>query len=496
LFAVKVPLTVAAFWVSLAVAGNCLAQSTTSDLNWPQWRGPQGTGAAVGNPPVKWDASTNIVWKVAVPGDGTSTPVIWGDKIFLQAAGPVSGERSGPTTASGKASGNVGAQGPPGERGKSFGPPKGDFGGKGEFGGKKGFGGKGPPPGGKGGKLGPGSIPAPTEPYQFMLLCIDKTSGKTLWQKVCREEVPHEGYRLGDGGYATASAITDGEHVIAFFGSRGLYCLDLDGNLVWEKDLGDQMTRNGFGEGATPALHKDTIVVPWDHEGADFIVAIDKRTGNELWRRTRDEPTTWATPLIVEHAGGVQVVMPGTNRLISYDLATGKTVWETEGLTLNAIPTPVTADGIVYALAGYQGSKLLAIRLGGRGDITGTSAVLWRQDKDTPYVPSPLLVNNRLYFFKSNDAFLTCLDARTGKPHYAAVRIGDLGARVYASPVAAGGHVYLVGRNGTTVVIRDADKLETVSTNLLDDPIDASPAFSGDLIFLRSRENLYCIGQK
>ena len=480
---------------TLSTATNCHAETASSSTNWPQWRGPLGTGEApVGNPPVKWDATTNIAWKVRLPGDGTSTPVIWGDKMFVQAARPASGEGGSFAAASGKAKGGFQGKGPPGERGKGFGPPKGDFKGKGDFGGKGGFS-KGPPPGEKGGKLGPGAIPPPNEPYQFILLCLDKNSGKTLWQKVCREEVPHEGYRAGDGGYATASAMTDGEHVYAFFGSRGLYCFDLEGNLKWEKDLGDQETRNGFGEGATPALHGNTIVVPWDHEGADFIVALDKHTGSELWRKSRDEPTTWATPLVVEHGGKPQVVMPGTNRLISYDLATGDTVWETEGLTLNAIPTAVTADGVVYATAGYRGSKLLAIRLGGSGDISGTSSILWRQDKDTPYVPSPLLTNNRIYFFKSNDALLTCLDARTGKPNYAAARV-DLGSNVYASPVAAGGNVYLVGRNGTTVVIKDSDKLEVVSTNVLGDPIDASPAVSGDRLYLRSRDNLYCIGQK
>jgi outer membrane protein assembly factor BamB len=383
--------------------------------------------------------------------------------MFVQAARPASGESSIPAPAADEAKGGFQGKGPPGERGKgkASGPPKGDFGGEGGFG-------KGPP-GGKGGKLGPGAIPPPSEPYQFILLCIDKNTGKTLWQKVCREEVPHEGFRAGDGGFATASAMTDGEHVYAFFGSRGLYCFDLEGNLQWEKDLGDQQTRNGFGEGATPALYGNTIVVPWDHEGDDFIVALDKRSGSELWRQPRNEPTTWATPLVVEHSGKTQVIMPGTNRLISYDLTTGNIVWQTEGLTLNAIPSAVHAGGVVYATAGYQGSKLLAIRLGGSGDITGTNSILWRQDRDTPYVPSPLLTSTgRLYFFKSNDALLTCLDVNTGKPNYAVSRI-DLGARVYASPVAAAGTIYLV--------------------------IDASPAVSGDRLYLRSRDNLYCIGQ-
>jgi outer membrane protein assembly factor BamB len=327
-------------------------------------------------------------------------------------------------------------------------------------------------------------------------MCLDRDSGKTRWQKVAREEVPHEGYRPADGSYAASSALTDGEHVYAFFGSRGLFCYDLKGNLVWEKDLGKQVTRFGFGEGTTPALHGNTIVVMWDHEGDDFIVALDKRTGSELWRQPRSEPTGWSTPLIVEHNGKAQVVTCGTNRVRSYDLATGQQIWETEGLTPNSIPSAVTTGGVVYATSGYQGSKLLAIRLGGMGDLTGTGSVLWRVTRDTPYVPSPLLSGNRLYFFKSNNAILTCLDIHTGKPHYSAERIEGLGSGVYASPVAAGGHVYLVGRNGNSVVIKDSDKLEVVATNVLNDPIDASPAVVGKQLFLRSRQNLYCIADR
>jgi outer membrane protein assembly factor BamB len=412
--------------------------------NWHHWRGPNADGSAPNaQPPLKWDASTNIKWKVRIPGDASSTPVIWGNQIFVQTAYP---------------SANPVAP-----------PPRADKGAK--------------------------TTRTPLETYQFALLCIDRGSGKTLWQKIAREAVPHEGHRPVDGSYAAGSALTDGEHVFAFFGSHGLYCYDLQGNLQWEKDLGNQRTRYGFGEGSTPALSGNVIVVTWDHEDEDFVVALDKRTGSELWRQPRDEPTTWATPLVVEHQGKAQVVTPGTNRVISYDLATGEIVWQTEGLTVNAIPSPVTAGGIVYVTAGYQGSKLLAIRLGGTGDITGTSSVLWRVDRDTPYVPSPLLSGNRLYFFKLNNPILTCLDIRTGKPLVNTQRIEGLQS-VYASPVAAGGKVYLVGRNGTTVVIRDSDQLEIVSTNVLDDPTDASPAVVGNQLFLRSRQNLYCIAER
>jgi outer membrane protein assembly factor BamB len=463
-------------WLSLAAAVTLLtlvqSASAQSPLaNWGQWRGPLGTGAAPhGNPPTEWSETKHVQWKVKIPGDGTSTPVVWGDKVFVLTAGPA--KELGITALPRPENSTVtltAFQQPPGK-------------------GKGGF-----PGGKKGGSLG---SPPPTEPYQFVLLCLDRNSGKTLWQKVASEQIPHEGKHPNDGSFAAHSAATDGEHVIAFFGSRGLACYDLSGNLKWKKDLGQQKTRNGFGEGATPALFGNYVVVPWDHEGEDFIAVFDKRTGDEVWRQTRDEPTGWSTPLVVEHGGKAEVVTLGTNRCRSYDLATGKQIWECEGLTTNVIPSPVAANGVVYATSGYQGYKLLAIRLGSTGDLTGTKAIAWRLDRDTPYVASPLLSGERLYFFKSRNSLLTCLDIRTGQPHYSAQRIDDLGPDVYASPVAAAGRVYLVGRTGACVVLKDADQLEVLATNKLDERIDASPAIVGKQLFLRSHQSLYCIAEK
>lgn len=355
--------------------------------------------------------------------------------------------------------------------------------------GKGGF----PPPGGKKGG-GAKAEPAPREPYRFVLMCLDRNTGKTLWQRAVSEQIPHEG-RHATGSFAASSAVTDGEHVIAFFGSRGLACYDLNGVEKWKKELGQQRTRNGFGEGATPALHGNFVVVPWDHEDPGFIAAFDKRTGDEIWRQKRDEPTGWSTPLVVEHTGKAQVILGGTNRTRSYDLATGKQIWECEGLTVNVIPSAVTKDGVVYITSGYQGSKLLAIKLGGTGDLTGTPNILWRVDRSTPYVPSPLLSGNRIYFYASNNGILSCHDILTGKAHYSAQRVEGLGG-VYPSPVAAAGRVYLTGRAGNCVVIKDADQLEVIATNTLAEPIDASPAIVGKQMFLRSHESLYCIAEK
>jgi outer membrane protein assembly factor BamB len=289
--------------------------------------------------------------------------------------------------------------------------------------------------------------------------------------------------------------VTDGEHLYVSFGSRGLYCYDLAGNLKWEKDLGDMQTRNAFGEGSSPALHRDTIVVNWDHEGEDFIVALDSRTGKERWRQSRDEPTTWSTPLIVEHDGKREVVVSATNSVRSYDLATGEQLWECSGMTGNVVPTPVSDFGKLYAISGFRGAALLAIQLGKRGTLTGTDAIAWQHRKATPYVPSPLLSGERLYFFSGNQGVLSCFNAKTGKPLFEAERVSDLPGGVYASPVAAAGRVYLLGRDGKAVVIKDSDTFEVVATSELDDRFDASPAVAGNQLFLRGHQFLYCIAE-
>ena len=333
---------------------------------------------------------------------------------------------------------------------------------------------------------------AASGPHRFTLLAIGRKDGKTLWQKALREEVPHEGHHATNT-FASASALTDGEHVYAFFGSRGLYALDLKGNVKWEKDLGDMNIKMGFGEAASPALHGDRLVVNWDHEGESFIVALDKRTGKEIWRVPREEKTSWSTPLVVEHAGRAQVITSATSRVRSYDLATGELVWQATGMTANAIPTPVHADGIVYLTSGFRGNALLAVKLAdAKGDITNTPAVIWRYDRDTPYVPSPLLYGDALYFLKSNSGVLSAFEAKTGKKLYGEQRLEGV-PNVYASPVGAGGRIYIAGRDGAVAVVQQGPEFKLLATNRLDDGFDASPVAVGDELYLRGRKHLYRI---
>jgi outer membrane protein assembly factor BamB len=425
----------------------------SADTDWPQWRGPLRTGVApAGDPPTKWSETQNMKWKVKLPGSGTATPIVWQDQVFIHTAIPAGEQQAAVTPVLLQNQQRRGG-------------------------------------GGFGGGL------APTEKYQFVLLCLDRGTGRTLWQKVVRETVPHEGHHR-DHGFASYSPATDGQVVVSYFGSRGLHCFDMRGNLKWEKDLGRMRTKNGFGEGSSPVLHGDTVVVLWDHEGDDdFIAALDKNSGKELWRTPRDEDTTWSTPLVVEHEGQAQVVVSATRKIRSYDLKTGKLLWECGGMTANAIPSPVAQGDTVYVTSGFRGSNLLAIRLGRQGDLTGGDAIAWSHNRGTPYVPSPLLYDHRLYFFSGNEPRLSCFDVRTGKALYETQRVEELQG-VYASPVGAAGRVYLVGRNGTTAVISHADRMEVLATNVLDDRIDASPVVVGKELFLRGHRFLYCIAEK
>ncbi|MBI3850477.1 MAG: PQQ-like beta-propeller repeat protein [Verrucomicrobia bacterium] len=445
------------FIVQVVLAANKAADGKAF---WPQWRGPLATGVApLADPPLEWSESKNVKWKVKIPGFGDSTPIVWGERVFILSAVPTGkkAEAKNAEVATPSSANSVPREG-----------------GQGRGGGRGGFGSQ-----------------TPTEAYQFAVLCLDRNTGKTLWQKVAREEVPHEGHQQNNT-FASASPITDGQFVFAFFGSRGLYCYDMDGNLKWQKDFGHMRTKMTFGEGASPALYGDMVIVNWDHEGDDFITALDKRTGKELWRTPRDEGTGWSTPLVVEQGGKRQVVVNATGKVRSYDMATGKLLWECSGQTVNAIPSPVADADTVYVTSGFRGSALFAFRLDRTGDLAGTDAIRWSHKGNTPYVPSPLLVDDLLYFVANNDGKLSCFDAKTGKANFEGERLeGAFG--IYASPVAAKDRVYVLGREGTCLVLKKGPKLEVLATNKLDDKTDASLALVGKELFVRGQQNLYCI---
>jgi outer membrane protein assembly factor BamB len=410
---------------------------------WPALRGPLFTGVAPGgDPPIQWSETSNIRWKVPLTGQGHATPIVWDDRIYVLSA--VSAGKAQETPA--------------------------------------------PEPGARAPRA------KPTTVHRFVVTALERATGRTIWSTVVREEVPHEpGHETASR--ASATPVTDGERIYAFFGSRGLYCLDRDGGVKWSKDLGDMRTRNEFGEGSSPILHGDTLVVNWDHEGEDFIVAFDKRTGEERWRTAREEPTSWSTPLVLEDAGRALVVVSATNRVRAYDLKTGAEAWSCGGLGLNCIPTPVEGAGLLFVMSGYQEAAGMAIRYAGaRGDITGSDRTAWRIDRGTSYVASPLLYEGKLYLLERLRAALSCHDLATGRAHYAAQRLEGLGT-VYASPAGAGGRVYIVDREGNAAVIRHGDKFELMASNKLDDGFDASPVIVGGELILRGHKHLYSIAQ-
>ena len=432
--------------------------------NWHRWRGPNGDGVAPeGNPPVTWDAEKNVSWKVEIPGRGSASPIVWGDRVFVLTAVP------------GAARDDAAQQERRAERPQAGGSPR-----RSRFGGR----------GGPGGRGGFGANAAPRDPHKFMVICLDRQTGRVLWERTAAEEVPHEGGHETNT-FASGSPVTDGEHLYVSFGSRGVFCYDLDGDLQWKRDLGDMQTRNAFGEGSSPALHEDTLVVNWDHEGDSFIAALDARSGETRWKVPRDERTTWATPLIVEHNGRTQVITNGT-RVRSYDLATGDLIWECGGQAGNPIPSPIVRDGVAYCMTGFRGYAVYAIPLDSRGDVTGSDKVLWHRDDTGPYISSAVLYDDFLYVTNERRAILNCLKAETGETVYGPARLPGL-STLYSSPVAAAGRIYYSDRGGNTLVLEHGPELKVLATNNLGEGIDASPAIVGTQMFVRGTNHLYCL---
>jgi len=431
-----------------AALAPAITHAEDPDAHWPEWRGPLATGAAAtGNPPIEWSETKNVRWKVTIGGLGSSTPIVWGDRVYVTTA--VDTGRKAPSGTDNR---------PDSER-----------------------------------QANPDGTP-PEEIYRFEVVALNRADGSEAWRTVVNEAQPHEGHHQ-TGTYASGSPVTDGERLYVSFGSFGIYALDLEGKVLWQKDLGDMTTRYGFGEGASPTLHGDSLVVNWDHQGESFIVALDKVKGTEKWRVERDEETSWTTPLVVDHAGRTQVITSATSRIRSYDMETGKEIWTATGMTLNAIPSPFHQDGVVYLTSGFRGSALLAIDLeGAEGDITGTENVKWSLDRDTPYVASALLYKDRIYYTKFLSGVLSVADADTGELIYGPERLGGV-RNVYASPVAVADRIYIVGRFGNAIVLRHGDSFEVLAQNSLDDAFDASPAVAGNELYLRGANSLYCIAE-
>lgn len=521
--------------VALTTALGVSAAPNIKD-SWHQWRGPNNNGVAVGDAPLSFSATENVKWKVSIPGRGNSTPVVWGDTIFLTTAIPT---EPMPEAEPGGSSRRRGSEGPNGgpraggmgsldgltaariverlpeeqrkqaedllksrdiselsveERQQFLDIMQAAFAGRGgPDGGPGGPGGRGErrDPGGE--RRGPGGGMAADINHKFVVMAIDKNTGKVIWEKTATETKPHEGYHRQYGSFASNSPVTDGETLYVNFGSRGLYAYDLKGNLKWKKDLGTLTMRLFFGEGIAPVLHGNYLVLQNDHEGDSYIVVLDKRDGKEVWRAERDERSSWPQPIVVEYKGQNQLITSAT-RVRSYELETGKLIWEAGGLGGNAIPAVVNVDSeMVVAMTGWRDANALGIKLGGEGDLTdNTDYIAWTNQKGNSYTPSPVLQDGILYF-ASDRGMMSAVDAKTGEQYYLQQRLPEVYS-LKASPVAANGKLYVATEQGDIVVLKLGKTYEVLITNKMgDEMFVSSPVVVGGDLFLRSQDKLFCI---
>jgi outer membrane protein assembly factor BamB len=418
-----------------------------SAANWPQWRGPDGSGISTEkNLPAAWTPTTNIKWKAAIPGRGHSSPIVWGNRVFVTTA------VEGDVVPGAKAAKHM-------------------LGDK-EF-------------------VHPDSIGADRK-HQFKVIALNRESGKLVWEVTAWEGTPYDN-RHRKSSYAASTPATDGKMVYAFFGTEGLYAYDFNGKLAWKANLGN-MANLGMGTGTSPILFENLVIVQCDEDNGEgsFIVALDKKTGKEAWRTPRKIQISWSTPLLVKTATRSELITSGTEHVISYDPATGKELWRHKGLESNAIPSPVANNETVYLVAGFPAKIAMAIKLGGSGDLTGTPNVPWKYAKGTAYVPSPILYGDYLYL-TTDRGILTCIDAKTGEVKYEGGRI-PIPATFTASPVAFEGKILMTSEDGDTFIVKAGPKHEVLATNSVGEPVYASPAIADGRIFIRGEKNLYCIG--
>ncbi|HEY5839508.1 MAG TPA: PQQ-binding-like beta-propeller repeat protein [Pyrinomonadaceae bacterium] len=419
---------------------------TALSANWPQWR---GTGSGVSeekNLPTAWNTSQGIKWKTPIAGRGHSSPVVWGNKVFLTSA--IEGEVV------------------PGAKAVKHVMPNDK-----EF-------------------LHPDSVGADRK-HTFKVIALNADTGKILWQQTAWEGTPYDN-RHRKSSYAASTPATDGKMVFAFFGTEGLYAYDLNGKLAWKADFG-KLGTVGMGTGTSPIVFENLVIVQCDEEngGASFIVAVDKKTGKEAWRVPRKVQVSWATPMLVSNGKRTELITVGTEAVVAYDPATGKELWKHKGVESNAIPSPVANQEMVFVSAGFPAKIVMAIQLGGSGDLKET--VAWKYSKGTAYVPSPILYGDYLYL-TTDRGILTCLNAKTGEVVYEGGRI-PIPATFTASPVAFDGKILMTSEDGDTFVVKAGPKHEILGTNSIGEPVYASPAISGQRIFIRGEKNLYAIGK-
>ena len=435
--------------VLLSFSPNALFGQTQE--NWPQFRGPGARGVASGpNLADHWSASENIAWKTDLPGRAWSSPIVWEDRVFLTTA--ISSE-------------------------ELESPKKGLY-----FGGNR---------------------PEPREVQEERrVICLDLLSGKVLWDKAVHQGPADTAIHLKNS-FASETPVTDGERVYAYFGNLGLYCLDFEGGVVWSRPFEPRAIRNGWGTAASPVLHEDRLFILNDNDDESYLLCLDKRTGEEVWREVRDEGSNWSTPFIWQNDRRTEIVTLGTDKVRSYDLE-GKLLWWLVGMSTITIATPYASDGLLYLSSGYVRDPLrplYAIRPGASGDIslepeqTSNEAIAWSNPTAAPYNPTTLLYDGRVYVLYDR-SLASCYRSRTGEPLYERERLPK-GRHFTASPWAYNGKVFFLNEDGVTFVLRAGDEFEVLHTNELadDDMCMATPAIVGDRLLLRTSARVYCVRQ-
>lgn len=439
------------FSISVLVVFSLCPSIAIAGPNWPQFRGPGSSGVSEETGlPERWSETENTAWKTPIPGRGWSSPIVWDEKIFLTSAV---------------------------NEGEEEAPKKGLY-------------------------LGGDRTGPPAAAHRWMVYCLDVQSGKILWERQAHQGVPESSHHLKNT-FASETPVTDGERVYAYFGNLGLFAYDFEGNLKWSVKLGSFKTRHGWGTAASPALAGEAVVIVHDNEEKSFIAAFDRKTGNELWRKDRDEKSNWATPFIWENEKRTEIVTSGSGKVRSYD-PKGNLLWELRGMSSITIPTPFARSGLLYLSSGFvldPRRPVYAIRPGASGDISlkegkaSNSHIAWSQPAAAPYNPSPLLYDGYFYVLLDR-GFFSCHEAGTGKEIYSKQRLSQDAAAFTASPWAYEGKIFCLSEDGDAFVLKAGPEFQVLRKNSLNEMCMATPAIASGSLFIRTLTKLYRIYSK
>jgi outer membrane protein assembly factor BamB len=410
--------------------------------DWPGWRGPNQNGISpLKDLPTSWSADRNIAWKTPIHGKGHSSPVVWGNRVFLTT--DIEGE---PVT---------GFVAP---KHRAFGRPF----------------------------RNPDSVPA-NHKHALHVLCYDANTGKQLWDRVVYDGMMYDEIHKSVD-YAAATPVVDGKFVYAAFGAEGFYKLDFNGNLIWKADLG-KIDTVGLGYGSSPILFEDKVVVLADQDDGEksFMAALSAADGKVVWKITRKIASSWTTPVLVEK----QLIVTGSENVMAYDPRDGKELWKSEGVEGVVIHTPVWGHGMLIASVGFPGKKTIGIRL---NPAEGEDRIAWRYTKGTSYVPSPLFYGDYVYLM-SDAGIMTCLDPKTGEIKYEGKRFPVAG-KFSSAMVAFDGKILATSEDGDTYVVKAGADHEILAGNSIGEPVFTSLALAGDSIYIRTSGNLLRIRQK